>query len=210
MIRVFIVDDHPIVREGLKQILRESPDIAVAGEAGNSQEALSLTREHDFDVMLLDISLPGRSGLDILDQIKSLKPEMNVLILSAYPEEQYAVRALRSSADGYLTKASASDELITAIRKVSHGGKYISAALGEKLAFDLAGDTARPLHASLSDREYQVLCMIASGNTVKEIGETLNLSIKTISTYRRRILEKMQMKNNAQITHYAFQQGLVN
>jgi DNA-binding NarL/FixJ family response regulator len=210
MIKVFIVDDHPIVREGLKQILRESPDIAVAGETGNSQEALSLTLEHNFDVMLLDISMPGRSGLDILSQIKSLKPGMNVLILSAYPEEQYAVRALRSSADGYLTKASAPDELITAIRKVSHGGKYVSAALGEKLAFDLAEDAAKPLHASLSDREYQVLCMIASGKTVKEIGETLSLSIKTISTYRRRILEKMQMKNNAQITHYAIQQGLVN
>ncbi len=210
MIKVLIADDHPIIREGLKQILRESPDIAVSGEAGNSQEALNCVLEKDVDVVLLDISMPGRNGLDILTQIKSLKPAVNVLILSVYPEEQYAVRALKSSAAGYLTKASAPEELITAIRKVSRGGKYVSAALAEKLAFALADDAATPLQETLSDREYQVMCMIASGKTVKVIGQELALSIKTISTYRRRILEKMNMKNNAEITYYAVRQGLVS
>jgi DNA-binding NarL/FixJ family response regulator len=208
MIKVLIADDHPIMREGLKLILRDTLDIAVAGEASSAQETLQQVLEKDCDIVLLDISMPGRSGLEILNQLKSLKPYVQVLILSTYPEEQYAVRALKSNAAGYLTKSSAPEELITAIRKTAQGGKYVSAALAEKMAFDLAGDSTKSLHDRLSDREYQVLCLIASGKTVKEIGAELTLSIKTISTYRRRILEKMNMKNNAEIIRYALQQGL--
>jgi DNA-binding NarL/FixJ family response regulator len=210
MIKVLIADDHPVVRKGLKRILQETPDMTVAGEASNSQEALSQVLENDFEVVLLDISMPGRSGLDILSQLKQLKPFLHVLILSAYPEEQFAVRALKSGASGYLTKESAPKELIAAIRKVSLGGKYITVELSQKLTSDLAGETTKRLHETLSDREYQVLCMIASGKTVKQIGAELALSIKTISMYRRRILEKMQMKNNAEIMCYAIHQGLVN
>ncbi|MCI0694752.1 response regulator transcription factor [candidate division KSB1 bacterium] len=210
MIKVLIVDDHPIVRAGLKQILVEAPDIVVAGEASNGEEAVSQVLENEFQVVLLDISMPGRSGLEVLSQLKSLKPSLSILILSTYPEEQYAVRALKSGASGYLTKESLPEELIAAIRKVSGGGKYVSAALAEKLAFDLSDDRTKPLHETLSDREYQVLCMIASGKTVKQIGEELALSVKTISTYRRRILDKMKMKNNAELTHFAISQGLMN
>ncbi len=207
---MLIVDDHPIVRAGLKQILLEAPDIVVAGEASNGEEAVSQVLENEFQVALVDISMPGRSGLEVLSQLKSLKPSLNVLILTTYPEEQYAVRALKSSASGYLTKESLPEELIAAIRKVSGGGKYVSAALAEKLAFDLVGDLTQSPHETLSDREYQVMCMIASGKTVKVIAEELALSVKTISTYRRRILDKMKMQNNAELTHYAIRQGLVS
>lgn len=209
MIKVLIVDDHPIVRAGLKQVLSEASDIVVTGEASNGEEAISQVLEHEFDVVLLDISMPGRSGLEVLSQLKSLKPFLSILILSTYPEEQYAVRALKSGAAGYLTKESLPEELIAAIRKVAQGGKYVSAALAEKLAFDLSAETAKPLHETLSDREYQVMCMIASGKTVKVIAAELALSVKTISTYRRRVLDKMKMKNNAELTHYAIRQGLV-
>jgi DNA-binding NarL/FixJ family response regulator len=209
MIKVLIVDDHPIMRRGLKQVLSEASDIVVAGEASNGQEALNQVLEKEFQVVLLDISMPGRSGLEVLSQLKRLKPALSILILSTYPEEQYAVRALKSGAAGYLTKESLPEELIAAIRKVARGGKYVSAALAEKLALDLSDDTAKPLHETLSDREYQVMCMIASGKTVKVIAEELALSVKTISTYRRRVLDKMKMKNNAELTHYAIQQRLV-
>ena len=209
MIKVFITDDHPIVREGLKQTLRETPDIAVSGEANNGEETLNELRNHDVDVVLLDISLPGRSGLDILAQLRIAYPSLKILILSTYPEEQYAVRALKTGAAGYLTKESAPDELITAIRKVALGGKYVSAALAERLAFDLAGETSARPHEKLSNREYQVMCMIASGKTASEIATELSLSDKTISTYRRRILDKMNLRHNAELTHYAIQQGLV-
>jgi DNA-binding NarL/FixJ family response regulator len=209
MIKVLIVDDHPIMRKGLKQVLAEASDIVVAGEASNGQEALNRVLENDFQVILLDISMPGRSGLEVLSQLKKMKPSLSILILSTYPEEQYAVRALKSGASGYLTKESLPEELIAAIRKVARGGKYVSAALAEKLAFDLSDDADKPLHEALSDREYQVLCMIASGKTVKVIATELALSVKTISTYRRRILDKMKMQNNAELTHYAIQQGLV-
>jgi DNA-binding NarL/FixJ family response regulator len=210
MIKVLIADDHPIVREGLKQIIRATPDIAVAGEASNAQEVLDQVMLQDFQVVLLDISMPGRNGLDILKQLKSLKPGIQHLILSTHPEEQYAVRALKSGASGYLTKDRVPEELINAIRKAAHGGRYISEALAEKLAFELSGETDEAPHQTLSDREYQVMCMIASGKTVKQIGQELALSIKTISTYRRRILEKMHMTTNAEITHYAIHGGLVN
>jgi DNA-binding NarL/FixJ family response regulator len=210
MINVLIVDDHPIVREGLKQILKGTTDIKVAEEASNGQEALKKILESDFDVVLLDISMPGRSGLDILRELKGIKSDLHVLILSTFSEQQYAVRALKAGASGYLTKESAPDELMAAIRKVSLGGKYISTALAEKLADALADDNNKLPEEILSDREHQVMCMIASGKTVKEIGLELSLSVKTISTYRQRILEKMKMKNNAEITHYAIQRGLVH
>jgi DNA-binding NarL/FixJ family response regulator len=210
MIKVLIADDHPIVREGLKLIIRATRDITVAGEASNAEEVLNQIMQQDFQVALLDISMPGRNGLDILKQLKSIRPGLHSLILSTHPEEQYAVRALKSGAAGYLTKDSVPEELITAIRKAAQGGKYISAGLAERLAFDAAGNTVEFAHEMLSDREYQVMRMIASGKTVKQIGEELALSIKTISTYRRRILEKMHMRSNAEIIYYAIHGGLVN
>jgi len=209
MIRVLVVDDHTIVREGLKQILEETQDIMVADEAGNAQEAVNKVWNNNYDLILLDISLPGRSGLDVLKQLKSVKPDLPVLILSMHPEEQYAIRSLKASASGYLTKESASDKLIDAIRKVANGKKYITSSLAEKLAFELQASFKQLPHERLSDREFQVMCMIASGRRVKEIAEMLCLSVKTISTYRSRILRKMKMENNSQIIHYAIKNGLV-
>jgi len=212
MIKVLIADDHTIVREGLKQIFEETPDVVAAGEAKNGQEILDKVRENDYDVVLLDISMPGRGGLDVLKQLKNEKPELPVLVLSMYPEEQYAVRVLKAGASGYLTKESASNELIVAIRKVSGGRKYITSSLAERLAYDLEFKTnvKEKLHEGLSDREYQVMCMIASGKTVKEIAKELSLSVKTISTYRYRVLEKMKMKNNAELIRYAIINRLAN
>ena len=209
MIKILIADDHAIVREGLKQIVAETSDIVVADEASTGHEVLHKVRANDYDVVVLDISMPGGDGLNILKQIKSEIPKLSVLVLSMHPEEQYAVRVLKAGAAGYLTKESAPDELISAIRRVASGGKFVSSFLAEKLAFDLESDRGKPLHEILSDREYQVMCMIASGKRAKEIAEELCLSIKTISTYRSRILEKMRMKNNAELTHYAVKQGLV-
>lgn len=210
MIRILIADDHTIVRKGLKQIISETSDMVVAGEAGDGQEVLNKIKKNGFDVVLLDISMPGRTGLDILRELKNEKPRLPVLVLSMYPEEQYAVRVLRAGASGYLTKESAPDELIAAIRRVSIGKKYVTPSLAEKLAVDLDVDSEKPIHETLSDREYQVMCMIASGKTVGEIAEKLALSVKTVSTYRARILDKMKMKNNAELTHYAIQNKLVN
>ncbi len=209
MIRILIADDHRIVREGLKQILAETPDMTVVDEASNGQEVLGKVWENDYDVVLLDISMPGRSGLDILKQLKNERPKLAVLVLSMYSEEQYAIRALRAGASGYMTKESAPDELIEAIRKVSTGRKYISPTVAEKLAVSLEANDERPAHENLSDREYQVMCMIASGKTIKTIADELSLSVKTVSTYRTRILEKMRMKNNAELTHYSIQNRLV-
>ncbi len=208
-ISILIADDHTIVREGLKQILAETPDMVVVDEASNGQEVLDKALKNEHDVILLDISMPGRSGLDILKQLKTERPRTAVLVLSMYSEEQYALRALKAGASGYLTKESAPDRLIEAIRKVSEGRKYISASVAEKLAFNLELGEEKPPHENLSDREYQVMCMIASGKTVKEIAEELALSVKTISTYRTRILEKTGLKNNAALTHYAMQNRLV-
>ena len=210
MIKILVADDHTIVREGLKQILAETSDIVVSGEAANAQEILNKILKNDYDIVLLDISMPGRSGLDVLKTLKSIKPQLPVLILSMHPEEQYAVRALKGGASGYLTKESAPDELITAIRIVSTGRKYVSSALAEKLAFDLENNNEKPLHETLSNREFQVMCMIASGKVISEIAEELLLSIKTVSTYRARILEKMKMKHNAEITYYTIKNGLVD
>jgi DNA-binding NarL/FixJ family response regulator len=210
MIRILVVDDHAIVREGLKQILGDVNDMSVSDEAAGGQEALSKIRGGEFDVILLDISLPGRSGLEILKEIKAERPRLPVLILSMHAEEQYAVRTLRAGASGYLTKASAPDELIGAIRKVSSGRKYVSASLAEKLALELDIDTQKPPHAALSDREYQVMMMLASGKSVKEIADELCLSVKTISTYRSRVMEKMNMKKNAELTLYAIRSHLID
>lgn len=207
--RILIADDHAVVRRGLKQIIAETPDMVVVDEATNGWEVLDKVRKDDYDVVLLDIAMPGKDGMDVLTQLKYERPELPVLMLSMYPEEQFAVRALRAGASGYLTKESAPDELVTAIRKVSTGGKYVSSSLAERLA-SLLQKAERLSHEILSDREYKVMCLIASGKTVTEIAKELSLSVKTISTYRSRILVKMQMKNNAELTLYAVKNGLIN
>ncbi len=209
MTRILVADDHAIVRQGLKQIVADTTDLVVTGEASRGREVLERVSEDDYDVVLLDITMPDKSGLEVLEELKRLRPKLPVLILSMHPEEQYAIRALRAGASGYVTKEGVPDELITAIRKVSVGGKYISPSLAEKLAVYLEAGAKKPLHQALSDREYQVMCMIASGKTVKEISEELFLSVKTVSTYRSRVLQKMKMKNNAQLTHYCAQNRLV-
>lgn len=208
-IRVFIADDHAIVREGLKQILAESPDIIVAGEAENGVDALKLFRKAKCQVMLLDISMPDRSGIDVLKLIKKEHPEIAVLMLSMHREDQYAIRSLKAGAAGYLTKQSAPRELVTAIRQVAAGQKYVSAALAQELASALGDDHETALHDTLSDREYQTLTMIASGKTVSAIAEELSLSVKTISEYRARLLVKMKLKNSAELTHYAIKNQLI-
>lgn len=210
MIRVCIADDHPVVRQGLKQIISDAPGMSVAAEACSGQEILEKLRKNKCDVVLLDISMPGMSGLETLKHIKRDKPKVPVLMLSIYDEELYAVRALKAGAAGYVTKKSAPAELIAAIQKISMGGKYISPALAEKLAIELETDTGKPVHETLSDREYEVMRMIAQGKTVTEIAGELFLSPKTISTYRTRILEKMGMKNNAQLMQYALLHELVD
>ena len=209
MIRILISDDHAIVREGIKQILADTNDLVAAGEATNGHEVIELVRRQDWDMVLLDLAMPGKDGLETLKDIKREKPKLPVLVLSIYPEEQYAVRALKAGASGYLTKESAPEELIAAIRKVSQGGKYISSSLAEKLASHLEVDAEKPVHETLSDREYQVMLMIASGKTVKEIGDEMCLSVKTVSTYRARALSKMGMKNNSEFTYYAIKHGLI-
>ncbi|MGE5189710.1 MAG: response regulator [Gemmatimonadota bacterium] len=203
MLRVLLADDHEIVRKGLIQILGKSfPGIAV-DEAGDGPTALALLEKGRYALVLLDISMPGRGGLEVLKEIRSRRPETRVLILSMHPEEEYAARALRAGASGYVTKRSAAEELVTAVRKVLAGGRYVSASLAEMLAGELAPASDRPPHDALSDREYQVMRMIASGKTVTEIAEELSLSVKTISTYRTRILEKMKIRNNAGLARYA-------
>ncbi|HUU30042.1 MAG TPA: response regulator transcription factor [archaeon] len=209
MIKIIIADDHPIVREGLKKILDKYSDIVVAGEAASAEELLSELRKNDYDVALLDITMPGRGGVEILGQLRVEKPDLRILVLSFHSEEHYAVRVLREGASGYLTKDKAPLELVEAIRKVAAGGKYVSPSLAEKLAFDLQEGGEKSLHGNLSNREYQVMCLIASGKTITEIAGELCLSVRTVSTYRSRILEKMKMKNNAEITHYAIKKGLV-
>lgn len=210
MIRVLIADDHAVVRQGLKQILRDTREMVVAGEAVNGQEVLEKVRAAAWDVVILDISMPGHSGLDILKELKCERPTLPVLVLSMYSEDQFAMRVLKAGASGYLTKDSAPDELVKAIRKVVSGGKYVSPFLAEKLAFEIGMDSSKLPHETLSDREFQVLRMIATGKAVKEIAAELSLSVKTISTYRARLLQKMNLTTNAELIHYAIQNRLID
>lgn len=210
MIKILIADDHPVVRKGLREIIEETADMKVADEASNGQEVLAKVFKKDFDVVLLDISMPGRSGLDILKELKGHRPKLAVLVLSIHPEEQYAMQVLKAGAAGYLTKKSAPEELVSALRKVSAGGKYVSPSLAEKLASALETGREKPPHETLSAREYEVMRKIASGKTSTEIARELFLSPKTISTYRTRILEKMRMKNNAELIRYAIKNRLVD
>ncbi|MEJ7576018.1 MAG: response regulator transcription factor [Pyrinomonadaceae bacterium] len=210
LMRILIADDHAIVRQGLRQTVAGQPDMIVAGEAQNAHETLKLVREQEWDVVVLDITMPGRSGLDLLIELKRERPNLPILILSMHSEEQFAVRALKARASGYITKQSAPKELINAIRKVHRGGKYVSPSLAESLAFELGDDNGKSAHEKLSDREYQILRMIATGRTPKEIAAELNLSEKTVSTYRMRLLEKMHMKRNAELIRYALENRLVD
>ena len=208
-LRILIVDDHPIVRQGLKQALADA-EIGEIVEAATPQEALDLVRQREWDAVVLDIGLPGRGGLEVLKDIKQEVPRLPVLILSMHSEEQYAVRAIRAGAAGYLTKEAAPGKLVDAIHKIASGGRYISPELAERLATELTVDAVRPLHTSLSDREFDVLRLIASGQTVGHIATRLSLSVKTVSTYRARILEKMHLKNNAELMRYALTNHLLH
>jgi two-component system, NarL family, invasion response regulator UvrY len=208
MIRIIIVDDHPVVRRGLKQILQEETDVQVVGEAESAQEAFRIIRTIDCDAVVLDISLPGKSGVEILKQLKYEYKKLPVLILSVHPEEQYAVRLMKTGASGYLTKESAPDELVKAIRKIISGGKYISSSLAERLFTDIDA-SGKPRHEKLSDRELEIMRMIARGKAIKKIAEELYLSEKTVSTYRKRLLEKMNMTTNAEIFSYALKNKLI-
>src|SRR5690606_9825141 len=209
-IRILIADDHAIVRAGLKQFIADEPDMAVTGEAETGSQTLDLVRNGEWDVVLLDISMPDRSGVDTLKSLKQVKPELPVLILSGFPEGQYAVNLLRAGAAGYLNKESAPNELVRAIRTVVAGRRYVSATLAEILAQDVSSPTSdRPVHTALSEREFQIFCKLAAGQAVSKIAEELFLSVKTVSTYRTRILEKMNMKTNADLTYYAIKNHLI-
>jgi len=208
MIKVIIVDDHPVIRRGLKQIIGDEPDMEVIGEAENARECFSLVRKTDCSLIVLDINLPDRSGFDVLIQLKSEKPNLPILILSVHPENKFASRLVKAGASGYLMKESAPAELVKAIRKVNSGGKYVSASLAEKLiSQDVASE--KPSHESLSNREFQILCMIARGKSLKSIAEKLCVSEKTVSTYRSRVMEKMKMSTNSDLTRYASEHHLV-
>jgi len=207
--RVLIADDHPVVRHGLKQILASESNLSVVGEAKNGNEALEMARQLDWDVAVVDYSMPGMSGLELLKQFKREHPNRPVLILSMYPEEVHATRVLKAGAAGYLNKASACEELAHAIRKIAGGGKYISPSLAEKMVFELGPDAQKPLHEELSDREYRVMWLLASGKQVKQIAKEMFLSASTISTYRSRIFKKLQLTSNAGLVRYAIKHQLM-
>ena len=207
-IHVLIADDHAIVRQGLKQILSETEDLLVTGEADDGAEALNLARQQPWDVFLLDVSMPNRNGIDTLKQLKKEFPRLPVLILSMHPEEQYAVRALKAGASGYLTKQSAPELLVTAIRQVASGKKYLSPAVAQQLAEAISDNSDKSPHERITDREYQVLVMIAAGKTLTQIAEGLNLGVATVSTYRARLLEKMGLKSTAELIRYGLEHGL--
>jgi len=207
MIKVLVADDHAVVRRGVRQILDEAPDIVAVGQASSGREVLQEVQKHDYDVLVLDIAMPEGGGLEVLKQLQSLEPKLSVLILSMYPEGQYAMRALKAGAAGYLTKESVPDELVAAVRKAAQGEKYITPSLAEKL---VAGLGKKLPNEALSDREYQVVCMLASGKTITEIAVELSLSVKTVSTYRVRILTKLNLRNTAEIIRYAFEHGLID
>lgn len=210
MIRILIADDHAILRRGLREILARELLEVVCGEAGNAPELLREVESHEWDLVILDVSMPGRSGVDVLKDLKRTRPRLPVLVLSMHPEDQYGKRVLKAGAAGYMNKESAPEELIGAIRKVLAGGRYVSSELAEKLALDLHEESGRPLHEALSDREFEVLRMIALGKTVGQIAEELHLSVATVSTYRARILDKMHASTNAELMHYALRNRLVD
>jgi len=208
MTNVFIADDHSIVRKGFRQIIEETPNMSVIGEAGSGDEVLTKARTENWDILVLDLSMPGRGGLDVLQELHAMKPRMPILVLSMHPEDQYAVRTLKAGASGYVNKESAVEELVTAIQKVVDGGRYVSPEFAEKLAFDLTRNSTKALHEALSDREYRVLCMLGAGKRVSEIATDLIISVKTVSTYRARILEKMNLTSNAEIIRYTIENNL--
>jgi DNA-binding NarL/FixJ family response regulator len=209
MIRVLVADDHAVVRRGVVQILEEVPDMVAAGEARTGREVLRAVQEHNYDVLVLDISMPDGGGLEVLQQLQTLRPDLRVLILSMYPEKQYARRALKAGAAGYLTKESVPEELIAALRQVAAGGRYVSQSLAETLARELVGEVEREPHEALSDREYQVMTLLAAGKSVTGIATELSLSVSTVSTYRARVLDKLNLRNTAEIIRYALERGLV-
>jgi DNA-binding NarL/FixJ family response regulator len=209
MIRILLADDHAIVREGLKEILEENHDMKVVAEVSNGAAALRWIHANECDVVLLDISMPGKSGIDVFKQIRDEKPKLAVLILSIYPEDQYAVRLIKSGAAGYLTKESAPEVVVDAVRRVAGGKKYISATVAEMLAYELGSNSDLPAHKALTDREYQIFMLLSKAKTVSEIADILVLSVKTVSTHRSRILAKMRLHNNAELMHYAIEKGLM-
>ena len=209
MIRVLVADDHAVVRKGLRHILSTTKDILVGDEAANGAEVIHMIAKNTYDLVLLDISMPGRNGLDILKQIKLQNPKLPVLMLSMHPEEDYATRCFKAGASGYLTKDGPADELLTAVRKVARGGRYISSSLADKLPFVWQSQSEEPSHGLLSDREFQVMCMLAGGKTTTQIADELSLSAQTVSTYKARILEKMKMPSIAHVIRYAIENGLV-
>jgi len=208
--RILIADDHPIFRAGLKEILAKEQDVDFVGEADNGHKALELARKQRWDVVVLDITMPGKGGLEVLQELRREQPKLPVLVLSAHPEDQLALRLLKAGAAGYLTKDKAPQVLLHAVRKVLRGEKYVSESLAEKAVLDLVSETRKPLHESLSNREYQVMRMIASGKTLNEIGKELFLSARTVSTYRARVLEKMNIKTNSDLIRYALENKLVD
>lgn len=210
MTKILVVDDHAVVRQGVKQILNEQFQGVVIGEARNAEEMMDRLRKFAWDIVILDVGMPGKSGLDAIKDLKQVCPKLPVLVLSAYPEDQLARRMLKAGAAGYLTKDSAPNELVHALRKILGGGKFVSASMAELLVANLNEEAGRPLHEMLSDREYQVMCLIAVGKSLKEIADDLCVGISTVNTYRARILEKMQFKNNTELTHYAIENRLVN
>lgn len=208
-VRVLITDDHAVVRQGMKQILRDTDDLVVGGEAENGVQAIKMLREGEWDMVLLDISLPDKNGIEVLKQVKKEHPRLPVLILSMYSENQFAIRSLKAGASGYLCKQSAPEQLVTAIRQVAQGRKYLSPQMAEELANSIGADSEHLPHEGLSDREFQTLRLIASGKTLSQAAAELSLSVKTVSVYRARLLEKMKLKNNAELTHYAIKNHLV-
>lgn len=210
MVKILIADDHAVVRRGLRQIINDEPDFEVVAEAQNGQEVLDQLDKVDCNVLVLDITMPDKNGLAVLQEVKATRPRLPILILSMHPEDQFALRALKLGASGYLTKESAPEELVGALRKVTNGGKYISSTLAEQLVAEIGSDSPRPSPERLSEREFQVLRMIAQGKTISQIAEDMGLSVKTVSTYRTRLLQKMKMKTNAELVRYAVQHGLVD
>jgi DNA-binding NarL/FixJ family response regulator len=210
LIRVFLADDHAIVRAGLKELLTGTGDIEVVGEATNGHEVLVAVRQANFDVLVLDMSMPGRSGVELIKLAKAEQPKIRVLVLSMHSEQQYAVRAVRAGASGYLTKESAADELVTAIRRIAKGGAYITPETAERLVLDTSSTSERPPHTQLSNREFEVFRMIVAGKSVTDIATSLNLSVKTISTHKARILEKMGLSSQAELVRYAVKHSLVD